>query len=124
MSLAHKSLEGELRRPARLFISRTGSQAQGGSAPVTGSCCAICPAPEASRCCCCSGAKASERFPLLILFYFSERNLEHLEFSLIGFSEEAEQTGCASPSDGEQVEKNRSGGEKVNGAAVWRQIQV
>lgn len=67
MSLAHKSLEGELRRPARLFISRTGSQAQGGSAPVTGSCCAICPAPEASRCCCCSGAKASERFLLLIL---------------------------------------------------------
>lgn len=122
MSLAHKSWEGELRRPARLFISRTGSRAQGGSAPVTGSCCAICPVPEASRCCCCSGAKSLGKamFPLLILFYFSERNSEHLEFSLIGFSEEAEQTGCASPSDGEQVGKNRSGGEKVNGAAVWQ----
>lgn len=62
-------------------------------------------------------------FPLLISFYFSERSLERLEFSLIGFSEEAKQTGCASPSDGEQVGKNRSGGEEVNGAAVW-QIRV
>lgn len=70
MSLAHKSWEGELRRPARLFISRTGSRAQGGSAPVTGSCCAICPVPEASRCCCCSEAKASERRCFLCSFYF------------------------------------------------------
>lgn len=36
MSLAHKSWEAELRRPARLFISRTGSWAQGGSAPAHG----------------------------------------------------------------------------------------
>lgn len=59
-------------------------------------------------------------FPLLILFYFSERSWERLEFPLMGFSEEAEQTGCASPSDGEQVGKNRSGGEKVSGAALWQ----
>ncbi|RMB94286.1 hypothetical protein DUI87_29093 [Hirundo rustica rustica] len=54
------------------------------------------------------------------VFDVKYRNSERLEFPLIGFSEEAEQTGCASPSDGEQVGKNRSGGEKVNGAAVWQ----
>lgn len=120
MSLAHKSWEGELRRPARLFISRAGSRAWGGSAPATGSCCATGPVPQASRCCCCSGPEASARQCFLTSFYFCERNSERLEFALMGFSEEAEQAGCASPSDGEQVGKSRRGGEKVNGAAAWQ----
>lgn len=36
MSLARKSLDGELRRPARLFSGRTGSWVRGGSSPRHG----------------------------------------------------------------------------------------
>ncbi|KAF4804169.1 hypothetical protein TURU_009584 [Turdus rufiventris] len=57
---------------------------------------------------------------LALLTVNPQLSSERLEFSLIGFSEEAERAGCASPSDGEQVGKNRSRGEKVNGASVWQ----
>ncbi|KAI1235205.1 membrane protein FAM174B, partial [Lamprotornis superbus] len=57
------------------------------------------------------------------VFDVKYRNSERLEFSLIGFSEAAEQAGCASPSDGEQVGKNRSRGEKCRHALERSQWQ-
>lgn len=86
MSLARKSLDGELRRPARLFSGRTGSWVQGGSSPHHGE--LLCNVP------CAGGIKGLMLlwsksfwrvmfFALILSIYFSERKSERVEFSLI-----------------------------------------